>query len=123
MSSVTNKIKSGSTLVFLWLGLVFLAAVFSYAFYEVVVIIGVWLTKSETFRPRYWNFTRLKWLAKITGVVVIGFWIFFMAYLESQLGTWHKRNLAVAHSKKLAIRLVIATAVCLLIAQVMVFAV
>lgn len=117
MGNIVDRIRTNSLLILLWLALVALSGVFAYVFYETVLIWGIWLSESETFRPRSWNFTRLKWLGKFTGVVMIGAWIFFMAYLESVIGDWHKRGITLTKSKQFALTLIAATVISLIIAQ------
>ncbi len=101
----------------LWLLLVLLATLVAYQFYQTTMLGGLWLTKSERFRPLYWNFTRLKWLARITGVFTVGCWIFFMAWLESIFREWNKYNLLIPRSKRLALILIGSSLFFYLLAQ------
>ena len=114
-----DKLWSGLQLLAVWLLLVSLAGLLSYVVYETVLIGGVWLSNSDRFRPRYWNFTRIKWLAKITGVVVVGFWIFFMAFLEKALSDWRKYNIVKRQTVKTSLLLLGSTLICLLLAQLL----
>lgn len=120
MSRPQFNAPSTFVLVLLWFGLVALAGLFAYTCYEMVIIAGVWLTKHDAIRPSSWNFTRIKWLGKFTAVVLVGFWIFFMSYLESRLGMWRRRKVAVANSRRLALWLIGGAVACVAIAQLFV---
>ena len=78
MTQIVEKVKSGVWLGAIWLLLIALAALLAYQLYQMTLLGGLWLSNSERFRPLYWNFTRLKWLGRVTGVILVGGWIFFM---------------------------------------------
>ena len=104
----------------LWLLLAILAGLLAYQIYATVLLGGTALTASQ-FRPRYWDFTRIKWLGRFMSLVVGAGWIFFISFAESIMRIWHKRDLLVPNSLRLAGQMAIASLVLYALAQLVVF--
>ena len=115
-----NHIKAGLLWFGLWLLLSVLAAVALFQLYSTIMVAGAALNESR-FRPLYWNFTRLKWLARFTAFVLGTAFVFFISFSETMMRRWDKRKTLVPNALKLAAQLVIFTMIGLAIAQLLVW--
>lgn len=113
------KIKDGLLWFGLWLLLSILAGVTLFQVYNTILVAGGALMESS-WRPLYWNFTRLKWLARFLSFVLGTCFVFFLSLAESMMSTWHKRGTLVPSALRMVGGLVLTSLVLLGIAQLLV---
>jgi hypothetical protein len=110
---VGSKSLTTIAIILCWFGLSAMVILVAFQCHSLVLIAGAWIIKSPTLRPDGWSSTTLAGISSFAYLVLGGFVLAIVTYLEQGLSRAATENRLLRQAGKYAVIISLAWTVCL----------